>query len=69
MSWLGDTLRRLRSWRHARFDEDLAEEMRLHLDLRAADRLAEGMPAREAHAAARKQFGNPAVLRETSREA
>jgi len=69
MSWLGDTLRRLRSWRHARFDDDLAEEMRLHLDLRAADRLAEGMPAREARAAARKQFGNPAVLRETSREA
>ena len=69
MSWLGDTLRRLRSWRHARFDDDLAEEMRLHLDLRAADRLAEGMPAREAHAAARKEFGNPAVLRETSREA
>ncbi|MGH9591683.1 MAG: ABC transporter permease, partial [Bryobacteraceae bacterium] len=69
MSRLGEAFRRLRFWRHARFDEDLAEEMRLHLDLRTAGRQAGGMNAEEARAAASRQFGNAALLRETSREA
>ena len=43
-----------------RFDEDLAEEMRLHLDLRALDEGGE--------TAARLRFGNQTLLRETSRE-
>jgi predicted permease len=44
-----------------RFEEDLAEEMRLHLELRALDEGGE--------TAARLRFGNESLLRETSREA
>jgi predicted permease len=43
-----------------RFEEDLAEEMRLHLDLRAMDEGGER--------GARLRFGNESLLRETSRE-
>ncbi len=55
--------------RGARFDEDLAEEMRLHLDLRAADKQAAGMSREAAQAAAHRQFGNATQLHEMSREA
>jgi len=44
-----------------RFEEDLAEEMRLHLDLRAADEGSE--------TGARVRFGNPSLFQERSREA
>ena len=47
--------------RRKRFDEDLAEEMRLHLDLRTAEKGDE--------TAARVRFGNECLLREKSREA
>src|SRR5580704_1631646 len=47
--------------RGRRFEEDLAEEMRLHLDLRAKDEGGE--------AGARVRFGNESLLRESSREA
>ncbi len=46
--------------RRKRFEEDLAEEMRLHLELRAMDEGGES--------GARLRFGNEALLRETSRE-
>ncbi len=48
-------------WHRKRLEEELAEEMRLHLDLRAVDEGGE----REA----RVRFGNEALLRERSREA
>jgi putative ABC transport system permease protein len=47
--------------RGARFDQDLAEEMRLHLELRAAEA--------GDRAAAQRRFGNATQLRESSREA
>lgn len=51
MSWIGELCRQLRyRLSGARFDENLAEEMRLHLELRAtdrqADRQAEGLVPR-----------------------
>ena len=46
--------------RRKRFEEDLAEEMRLHLELRAMDEGGER--------GARLRFGNESLLRETSRE-
>jgi predicted permease len=52
-----------------RFEDDLAEEMRLHLELRAAAQAADGMPREDAQAAAHRRFGNSALLREQSREA
>ncbi len=70
MGWLGEFLRRLRfRLQGARFDQDLAEEMRLHLELRAEEKQAGGAAADEARAAARRRFGNVAQLRESSREA
>lgn len=69
-SWLGEVWRRLRfRSRGARFDEDLAEEMRLHMDLRAAEKQARGMAEGDAEVAARRQFGNVTQMRERSREA
>ncbi|HVX67650.1 MAG TPA: ABC transporter permease [Bryobacteraceae bacterium] len=69
MQWLAEFVRRLR-YRAARerFDEDLAEEMKLHLALRSEEKQAGGMPADEAEAAARRQFGNVTRAAERSRE-
>ncbi|MDR3703864.1 MAG: ABC transporter permease [Candidatus Sulfopaludibacter sp.] len=67
---MGDFLRRLRFLFFAgRFDRDLAEEMRLHMEMRAADNRDAGQSSSEAAAAARRQFGNATRLREVSREA
>ncbi|HEY3742443.1 MAG TPA: ABC transporter permease [Bryobacteraceae bacterium] len=52
-----------------KFDHDLEEEMRLHLDLRADGRIADGMSQTDADAAARRHFGNVTLLQERSREA
>ncbi len=52
--------------RRDRFDEDMEEEMRLHLDLRQQENLAAGMTANEARAAARRRFGNPDIVEERS---
>jgi predicted permease len=62
---LGRRARHLRS--RSQWEEDLAEEMRLHLELRAAEN--RDAPAGEAQAAARKRFGNLSRLREDSRAA
>jgi putative ABC transport system permease protein len=59
-------LTRLRGRR--RLEQDLAEEMRQHLEWRAQEYIAEGMPERDAHRAARLAFGNPVALAERSRE-
>lgn len=70
MNWIGEVLRRLHfRLRGSRFDRDLAEEMRLHVDLRTADRVSGGMSVEEADAAARQQFGNTTLVHESSREA
>jgi predicted permease len=47
---------------------DLEEEMRLHLELRQADMMAEGTATARAAAEARRRFGNVARLREICRE-
>src|ERR1700693_352151 len=58
MNWLGELRRRLQFLFHRkRFEQDLADEMNLHLELRAA----ENSPA------ARQRFGNLTQLAETSR--
>ncbi len=69
-SWLGEIWRRLRflfGW--ARFEDDLAEEMRLHMELRVEEKRAAGMSEREARASAQRAFGNSTLERERSREA
>ncbi len=61
MDWLGELWRRLLfPLRRRQFERDLEEEMRFHLDMKAAESGA---------AAARRKFGNVALLQEDSREA
>ncbi|HEV2860568.1 MAG TPA: ABC transporter permease [Pyrinomonadaceae bacterium] len=55
--------------RRERFDRELEEEMRLHLEMKAEEYEAAGMTADEARRAARRGFGNQTRLRELSREA
>jgi putative ABC transport system permease protein len=67
MNWLRELARRVRMlarWRQ--FDDDLEEEMRLHLEMRQQEHLQSGMEAEEARAAARRRFGNVMVMREMS---
>ncbi len=60
--------RRLCARREAdRQASDLAEEMRLHLELRARDLAERGLPPKEAVGAARRQFGNVTTIQEESR--
>ncbi|MGJ5816978.1 ADOP family duplicated permease [Paludibaculum fermentans] len=70
MNWVLELLRRLRfRFQRSRFDQDLAEEMRLHQDLRAAELQSGGAAPVEAQLAARRKFGNEARIGEDSREA
>ena len=56
----------LTRWRQLR---DLDEEMRLHLELRAAAHRRDGLQAEEAARQARLRFGNPLTFREEARDA
>ncbi len=48
-------------------DEDLAEELEFHLAMREENLVKQGMSPRDAHDAARREFGNVASLKESSR--
>ncbi len=66
----GEIWRRLAMlFRRDRFDRDLEEEMRSHVEMRAEENREDGMDADEARYAARRRFGNAALLKESSREA
>src|SRR5262245_66163655 len=54
--------------RRDRFDRELEEEMRFHLEMKAEENLAAGVSPEEAGYAARRQFGNQTLLRELSRD-
>jgi hypothetical protein len=51
-----------------RFDRELEEEMRFHLEMKVEENLAEGTSPVEARNAAQRQFGNQTLLREVSRD-
>lgn len=53
--------------RRNRLDQDLDEELRSHLEMRAADNAAGGMSAEEARYEAQKRFGNTTLLKEDTR--
>jgi predicted permease len=55
-------------FRRERFDRDLEEEMQSHLEMQAEENRENGVDADEARYAARRQFGNPTLLMERSRE-
>jgi putative ABC transport system permease protein len=54
--------------RRNRFDRELEEEMRFHLEMKAEENLAAGTSPEEARYEARRQFGNQTLLREVSRD-
>ena len=62
MNWLPPAFRRRSLY------NELAEEMREHLEERTAQLEREGMTRGQAERAARRAFGNPALLEERSRE-
>jgi predicted permease len=61
MEWIPNFFRRRKLY------DDLSEEMRLHIEERAEQLMAEGMSAQEAQRTARVAFGNRALLEERSR--
>jgi predicted permease len=70
MGWLSELFRRLGMLlRSERFDRDLQDEMRLHLELRQQEHMGEGLSREDAHAAARRKFGNVTLLGEVSGDA
>jgi predicted permease len=54
--------------RRRRYEREMEEEMRFHLDMQIEQNLASGMVAEDASFAARRQFGNQTWLKEASRE-
>jgi hypothetical protein len=48
--------------RRDRFDRELEEEMRFHLEMKAQENAEAGMEPLEARYAARRQFGNLTLL-------
>jgi predicted permease len=55
-------------FRRRDLEAEMAEEMRFHLEQRAADYSADGLPAAEARLAAQRKFGNLAALQEQARD-
>ncbi len=55
-------------FRRNRLDDELAEEIRLHIELRRDALVADGMAADDAEREARRQFGNVTAIRERARE-
>ncbi len=74
MSWIGDSRagiiwRKLQFFLHrSQLERDLAEEIRLHAELKTLNNAAQGMPLEEAHFAAYRQLGSLTQLKEASRQ-
>jgi putative ABC transport system permease protein len=61
-------LSRLRGMlRSERLNHELDEELRSHIEMRAADNAATGMPPEEARFDAQRRFGNTALMKEDTR--
>jgi len=54
--------------RRGRYEREMEEEMRFHLEMQIGQNLEAGMTAEEARYAARRRFGNQTWLKEVSRE-
>jgi len=62
--------RRVRFWLHrSEANRELEEEMQFHLQMKARKFREAGLAERDAPLAARRQFGNPLLLKELSRDA
>ena len=66
---LGSLIRRLRAiLTRGRLDDDLADEIRLHMEMRTQSLIDRGVDPRDAAAQARRQFGNVLLKREDARD-
>src|SRR5215468_12082969 len=54
--------------RRDRFNRELEEEMRFHLEMKAEENAEAGVSPEEARYAAQRQFGNQTLLQEVSRD-
>ena len=61
--------RLIATFRKRKLEDEIAEEMRFHVDARAQLNMQEGQSVQEARAAALRQFGNPTRQQEEAREA
>jgi putative ABC transport system permease protein len=69
MQWLWQFARRVRFiFRRSNAEQEMAEEMRFHLDMRTEDKIADGLAFKEANCAARRKFGNLSSIQEQARE-
>src|SRR5438093_12756863 len=56
-------------WRRRRREADLEEEVRSHLEMAARESVERGETAKKAEQAARREFGNVGLIKETVRDA
>src|SRR4029077_8275522 len=56
-------------WRREKRNKELSEEMQAHLRLAEREAMESGQTAKEARAAARREFGNVGVAEEVTRDA
>jgi predicted permease len=56
-------------FRNKELDQDLEDELRAHLEMRAQDEIEAGMSEEEARFKAARRFGNPTLVRERTRRA
>jgi len=68
MSWRREFAKFGVLFRRSKPVDDLAEEIRAHLEMEEQENLETGMPADEAHYAALRRFGNVTLSQERSRE-
>ncbi|MGO9268945.1 MAG: ADOP family duplicated permease [Terriglobia bacterium] len=54
--------------RRSRFEREMEEEIRLHLEMKTEENLASGMSPQEARSVALRRFGNQTLMHEQSRE-
>src|SRR6185436_17993302 len=67
-SWSREFQSRLRRFIHrAELDRDLDDELKFHLEMKAARNREQGMTSQEATIFARRQFGNPVRWKESIR--
>src|SRR5262245_52610529 len=72
MSWRptskqGEQRMKLPRWRRRRREEELEDEIQSHLQMAIRDRVERGQSAGEAESAARREFGNVGLIKETTR--
>src|SRR5215831_5887553 len=67
MEWFQTTLRRIRFYlTRRRFDREMEDEMRFHVEMRLQENLDDGMPEELARCDALRSFGNKTLLKERS---